>query len=45
MADAERFTKGLEVCHKVLTADDVGGSLALTDDFTMALQRIASEYC
>jgi 4-carboxymuconolactone decarboxylase len=41
----ELFERGLEVRREVLGADYVDTSLQNANDFTMALQRLATEFC
>lgn len=41
----DRFKKGLKVRKEVLGADYVERSLANANDFTMAFQTLATEYC
>lgn len=41
----ERFAKGLEVRRAVLGADYVDQSLARSDEFMRAFQKITTEYC
>src|SRR3984893_9500390 len=45
MAGSELFDKGLQVRREVLGAEYVDGSLASANDFTMAFQRITTEWC
>ena len=45
MAGSELFDKGLQVRREVLGAEYVDGSLAVADDFMMAFQQIATEWC
>ena len=45
MAGSELFDKGLQVRREVLGAEYVDGSLASSDDFMMAFQRITTEWC
>ena len=45
MAKGEWFDKGLEVRRAVLGAEYVDGSIAKADDFMMAFQEIATEWC
>ena len=42
---SERFKKGLKVRKEVLGADHVERSLANANEFTMAFQKLATEYC
>ncbi len=39
------FAKGLAVRREVLGADYVDKSLAVSDDFMMAFQKLTTEYC
>jgi len=41
----ELFDAGLETRREVLGADYVDGSIAKANDFTMAFQRITTEWC
>ena len=45
MAESELFNKGLEVRRAVLGSEYVDGSIARADDFMMAFQRMATEWC
>jgi 4-carboxymuconolactone decarboxylase len=45
MAGSELFDQGLQIRREVLGAEYVDGSLASADDFMMAFQRIATEWC
>ena len=45
MAESEMFEKGLQVRRAVLGAEYVDGGIARADDFMMAFQRIATEWC
>ena len=45
MAGSELFDKGLQARREVLGAEYVDGSLASSDDFMMAFQRITTEWC
>ena len=42
---SELFARGLEVRRAVLGADYVDQSLARADEFMMAFQKLATEYC
>ena len=44
MAESELFEKGLQVRREVLGAEYVDTSLAESDDFMMAFQRIVTEW-
>lgn len=43
--ETELFARGLEVRREVLGADYVEQSLARADEFMMAFQKLATEYC
>ncbi len=43
--DTELFARGLEVRRAVLGAEYVDNSLARADDFMVAFQKLATEYC
>jgi 4-carboxymuconolactone decarboxylase len=45
MAESEMFEKGLQIRRKVLGAEYVDASIAKSDDFMMAFQRITTEWC
>ena len=44
-SETELFARGLEVRRAVLGADYVEQSLARADEFMMAFQKLATEYC
>ena len=43
--DTELFARGLEVRRAVLGAEYVDNSLARADEFMVAFQKLATEYC
>jgi 4-carboxymuconolactone decarboxylase len=43
--DTELFARGLEVRRAVLGAEYVDNSLARADEFMLAFQKLATEYC
>jgi 4-carboxymuconolactone decarboxylase len=45
MSDSEMFERGLQTRREVLGAEYVDTSLARSDDFMMAFQRITTEWC
>jgi 4-carboxymuconolactone decarboxylase len=45
MAESEQFERGLQVRREVLGASYVDAALETADEFMMAFQRLATEWC